>query len=253
MRFEALKVGELARQTGLSVRALHYYDEIGLLRPSHHTESGHRLYGAADVARLQQIKSLRQFGLSLEEVRDCLENPAFSPLHVIRLHLARLREQIALQRRLCDRLEVLAARLEVAEAVSAEEFLQTIEVISMIEKYYTPEQMKQLEEVGKQVGPEEIRAIEEAWTALIAEVRANRDLDPASPLAQALARRWDELNERTMRGYQAFPDLKQAIHDNYKQGRFEGHPHAPQAADFAFIERVKAARQASGEGGARGS
>jgi hypothetical protein len=78
------------------------------------------------------------------------------------------------------------------------------------------------------------------------EHRANRTLDPASPQAEALAQRWDELSERTMRGYQAFPELKQAIADNYRQGRFEGHAHAPQAADFAFIERVKAARPGSG-------
>jgi hypothetical protein len=44
-----------------------------------------------------------------------------------------------------------------------------------------------------------------------------------------------------MRGYQGLPELKQAIADNYKQGRFEGHEGAPQAADLAFIERVKAA------------
>src|SRR5437660_8555253 len=113
--------------------------------------------------------------------------------------------------------------------------------------------MRQFQDLGKQVGPEEIRAVEEAWTALIAEVRANRDIDPASPQAQALAQRWEELTERTMRGYAAFPELKQAIADNYKQGRFEGHPYAPQAADFAFIERVKAARQPSGESGAGGS
>jgi hypothetical protein len=56
-----------------------------------------------------------------------------------------------------------------------------------------------------------------------------------------------------MRGYQAFPELKQAIADNYKQGRFEGNARAPQAADFAFIERVKAARQDSGGSGASGS
>ena len=103
------------------------------------------------------------------------------------------------------------------------------------------------------MGPEEVRAVEEAWAALLPEVRANRGLDPASPQAQALARRWDELTERTMRGYQAFPELKQAIADNYKQGKFEGFAGAPQAADFAFIERVKAARQAAGEGGAAGS
>ena len=246
MRHESLKVGELARRTGLTIRTLHHYDEIGLLRPSLHTESGHRLYTAGDVARLQQVVSLRQLGFSLEEVRDCLDGPRFSPLEVIRFHVGLLREQIELQRKLCERLEALASLLGTAGEVSADEFLQTIEVMTMIEKLYTPEQMKQFQEVGQRVGPEEIRAVEEAWTALMAEVRAHRDLDPASPQARDLARRWDELSERTMRGYQEFPELRQAIADNYQQGKFEGHAHAPQAADFAFIERVKAARPAGG-------
>src|SRR5215471_13396340 len=109
MRFEALKVGELARRTGLTVRTLHHYDEIGLLRPSLHTEAGHRLYTADDVARLQQVLSLRQLGFSLEEVRDCLDRPSFSPLAVISLHVARLRERMRLERELCERLEGLAA------------------------------------------------------------------------------------------------------------------------------------------------
>ena len=57
MESDRLKVGELAKRAGTSVRTLHYYDEIGLLSPSHHTASGHRLYDANDVARLQQIHS----------------------------------------------------------------------------------------------------------------------------------------------------------------------------------------------------
>ncbi len=84
MRFEALKVGELAKRTGLTVRTLHHYDEIGLLKPSLKTESGHRLYTAVDVARLQQVLSLRQLGFSLEQVRDCLDRPGFSPREVDR-------------------------------------------------------------------------------------------------------------------------------------------------------------------------
>src|SRR5688572_15681915 len=83
VRGEALKVGELAARTGLTIRTLHHYDEIGLLRPSLRTEAGHRLYTAADVARLQQVLSLRQLGFALEEVRDCLARPAFAPLEVI--------------------------------------------------------------------------------------------------------------------------------------------------------------------------
>src|SRR5436190_12163452 len=109
MHFEALKVGELARRTGLTIRTLHHYDEIGLLKPSLHTEAGHRLYTAGDVARLQQVLSLRQLGFTLEEVRDCLDRPGFSPVEVIRLHVARLREQVELQRKLCERLEAVAA------------------------------------------------------------------------------------------------------------------------------------------------
>jgi hypothetical protein len=83
-----------------------------------------------------------------------------------------------------------------------------------------------------------------AWTSLLADVRANHGLDPASAPAQELARRWDELTERTMRGYQQAPELKEAIAENYKQSKFEGIDRAPQAADFAFIEKVKAARKA---------
>ena len=97
MRSHGLKVGELAKRTGLTVRALHHYDEIGLLRPSLHTGSGHRLYTAADIARLQQVLSLRQLGFALEEIRECLDRPGFSPREVIGLHVARLRQRIAMQ------------------------------------------------------------------------------------------------------------------------------------------------------------
>jgi DNA-binding transcriptional MerR regulator len=248
MTFDALKVGELARRTGLTVRTLHHYDAIGLLRPSLSTGSGHRLYTAADVARLQQVLSLRRLGFSLEEIRGCLDRPGYSPLEVIRLHAARLREQIILQERLCRSLEALARYFDAAGEVPAEEIIRTIEEMTMLENLYTPEQMKQFEEAGKRVGPEEIRAVEEAWGKLLAELRAKADLDPASPEAQALGKRWEELTERTMRGYEGFPQLKQAIADNYKQGRFEGFQGAPQSAEFAFIEKVKAARKTTEQG-----
>ena len=192
MRSPPWKVGELAQHTGLSVRTLHWYDEIGLLIPSHHTATGHRLYSTADVARLQQIKSLRQLGLSLDEVRDCLERADFSPLALIERHLTRLREQMELQQRLCDRLEVIAASLRAAEMVSVEDLLQLIEDMTMIEKYYTPEQLEYLKARKEQVGEERIRQVQEEWPKLMAEVRAEMDkgTDPTSETVKALARRW---------------------------------------------------------------
>src|SRR5437868_9562296 len=172
MRPPPWKVGELARRTGLTVRTLHYYDEIGLLAPSHHTGSGHRLYTAGDVARLQQIKSLRELGFGLEQIRDCLTDPDFAPRRVIALHLARLREQVEHLGRLRRRLEALAAALDRTEAASVEEFLGVIQEMTMIEKYYTPEQLEQLKKRGEAVGAERIREVEAEWPRLIAQVKA---------------------------------------------------------------------------------
>jgi len=186
------KVGELARRTGLSVRTLHYYDEIGLLSPSARTASGHRLYTAGDVARLQQIRSLRQLGLSLGEIRDWLRHPGHSPLGVIRRHLERLREQIEQQRRLGRLLEAIAARYGAAEEVSVAELTTTIEVMTMLEKYYDPQQLERLEERRREAGEERIREVEGEWPRLIAQVRAEMEqgTPPSDPRVQELARRW---------------------------------------------------------------
>jgi DNA-binding transcriptional MerR regulator len=238
------KVGELARQAGLSVRALHHYDAIGLLAPSRHTASGHRLYGAADVARLQQIKSLRQLGFSLEQIRDCLNGPDFSPLRLVESHLAHLREQVALRQRLCARLEALAAHFRAAEEVSAEEFLQTIEAMNMVEKYYTPEQLKYLEERRQAVGEERIREVEAEWPRLMAEVRAamDRGADPAGPEAQELARRWMGLVREFTGGD---PGITQAVKSMWQQEQnIHGMDTAPVRELMEFINRALAAKPA---------
>src|SRR5918997_6654204 len=192
----AWKVGELAQRTGLSVRTLHYYDEIGLLAPSRRSEGGHRLYTAEDVVRLQRIKSFRALGFTLREVRPCLDRPGFPLERVVRLHLARLKESIELQRRLCDRLERVSSRLTSGEAVSSEEFIETVmEVIDMserLDRYYTPEQLEYLEQRRNEVGEERIRQVEAEWAELMEQVRAEMEAgtDPSDERVQALAGRW---------------------------------------------------------------
>ncbi len=192
------KVGEISERTGLTVRTLHHYDEIGLLKPSSHSPAGYRLYTAADLGRLQQILSLRQIGLSLEEIRGWLDGRASSPLEVIRLHVSRLRERIDEQRKLCDRLEALADRFRTAEEVSAEELLQTIEVTTMIEKYYTPDQLDYLakrREEGGAAMQERIEKGPQLWADLFADVRKEMEggTEPSDPKARALAKRWMDL------------------------------------------------------------
>jgi DNA-binding transcriptional MerR regulator len=189
------KVGALAKRTGVSVRALHHYDELGLLSPSHRSASGYRLYTAADVVRLQQIRSLRMLGFSLEQSREFLDRPDLTPDRVLQLHIAHLKEQIELQRTLCDRLERVAGRFRSDERVPTEEFLQILEDTSMFEKYYTPEQMADLKQRGEQLGAEHIQEVESEWPRLMEQVRAEMEkgTDPADERVQQLARRWQEL------------------------------------------------------------
>lgn len=153
----------------MSVRTLHHYEAVGLQRPSSHTEAGHRFYDAEAIARLQQIRSLRQLGLSLVEIRECLGRRDWSLRQVIGLHLARLREQMAAQRRLCERFEALAARLDGGGDVSPDMVLRTLEAMAMFEKYYTPDQLRYLRERADAVGPERIRKAEAEWPALVEE------------------------------------------------------------------------------------
>ena len=68
-----LKVGDLARITGLSIETIRYYESRGLLEPPSRTEAGYRLYGSEEVARLQFIQRAKLLGLTLEEIRELVE------------------------------------------------------------------------------------------------------------------------------------------------------------------------------------
>lgn len=244
MRPAPWKVGELAKRTGISVRTLHYYDEIGLLSPSHHTAAGYRLYTAGDVARLQQILSLRNLGFSLEQARDYLLRPGVSPLGVVQLHLARVSEEIEAQKRLRHRLEALAHHLSAAEPVSVEELFQTIEEITMFEKYYTTEQLETLKQRGEQIGAERIRQVEGEWRELIDQVQAEMDkgTDPASETVQALARRWRGLLEEFTGGD---PGIEQSLGNLWKQEPDAGQRHgfSFDPALFEYVAKANAAAQ----------
>ncbi|MEM7553843.1 MAG: MerR family transcriptional regulator [Cyanobacteria bacterium P01_A01_bin.84] len=157
MQYTAMKVGELAKLTGISVRTLHYYDEIGLLSPSKRTDADYRLYSDTDIVRLQQIMSLRQLGFSLGEIRECLQNLNFSLHRTIELHITRLREQIDLSHKLLNRLETINSHS--TQSVSVEDLIQTIEAITMFEKYYTPEQLETLKERRESFGDEQIEGL----------------------------------------------------------------------------------------------
>ena len=95
-------VKEVSRLTGVSIRALHHYDAIDLLKPARVTESGYRLYGDDEIERLYMILVFRELGLPLQEIRDILNAPDYDRNRVLEQQIQIMQEQSEkLQNRIC--------------------------------------------------------------------------------------------------------------------------------------------------------
>jgi len=198
-----LKVGTLAKRAGLTVRTLHHYDEIGLLSPSGRTRSGHRIYGEADVERLQRILSLRQLGLSLEQIGELLDAPGWTLANVLDRQLEHVRERMRMDRELYERLEGVSRLLHSAGKVSVESLLELMEMMMNAESHFTPDQLEYLKQRKEQLGEERIRAVENEWPDLIARAKKAMEsgVDPSSAEVQSIARRWRELVQEFTGGH----------------------------------------------------
>lgn len=190
-----MKIGELSRRSGLTVRTLRHYHEIGLLVPSFHAPGDHRVYDASQLARLQQILSLRALGLPLEEIGEVLDRSEGSLLETVERHLARLDEELARARKLRARLTHVADSLRASGDIAPEDWIATIQETVMFEKYYSEEQLETLRKRREEVGQGRIDAVQQEWADLFAELgKAQAEgVDPGSARAQELARRADAL------------------------------------------------------------
>lgn len=125
------KIGDLSKTTGLTKRTLRFYNQIGLLSPSGKTESGHRLYNESDLSRLQQILSLKELGLSLEEIKGVLDSNQISPLEIINLQIIRIKEQIKEQQQLLDQLQHVSKLMTKEATVTAKDFTNLLQAMKI--------------------------------------------------------------------------------------------------------------------------
>src|SRR6478735_7795763 len=154
-------IGELAKACGVTVRALHHYDEIGLLSAGQRTASGHRRYTEEDVRRLYRIRALQMLGLPLADIGAALATPAddMASLRVLLerqlLHISRHAEQVqAVQNRIRD----LLSRIDGAAMPAPEQFMSTLEMITVLENHFTPEQRQELADRRAELGRDRIEA-----------------------------------------------------------------------------------------------
>lgn len=126
-----LKINEAARLTGITVRTLHYYDEIGLLKPGIVTDSGYRMYDEENLEMLQQILFFKELDFPLNEIKDMLNNPGFSKTEALQKH----RELLLKKRERLDRLIALTEKTIKGEKKMNFEEFNSKDIEAAKEKY----------------------------------------------------------------------------------------------------------------------
>ncbi len=246
---ELYRAKEFAELAGVTVRALHHYDKLGLLRPKQRSEAGYRLYSMRDFARLEQLVVLKFLGIPLKQIRALLESEAnlvgalqrqLSVLAEKRLQLDRAIRAIGnAQRSLQSRNEPDWKLFQL--------IVQEIEMQKKMEwkgKYFSPEAKLKVVARRNELSAEFQERANKEWMELYADVQASLREDPAGPKGQAFAARWKKLIEDFTGGD---PDilagLKAMMADraNWPAEAQEGSRATPEAEEF-IKKAVRAAK-----------
>lgn len=189
-----MKISDVARLTGITVRTLHYYDEIGLLKPSEVTQAGYRVYNDTDLEVLQQILFFRELDFSLEDIRKIMQNPAYEKKSALRKQ-----KELLLQKR--SRLDSLIAlvdkTLKGEQDMSFRQF-DTAKIEETKKKY--AEEAKQrwgdtsayaeYEKKSRSYSDAQQNMLDGEGAGILSEFGQNRSLAPDSAQAQALVKKW---------------------------------------------------------------
>jgi DNA-binding transcriptional MerR regulator len=249
------RVRAFAQLAGVTVRALHHYDRLALLRPAR-TRAGYRVYGDRDLERLEQIVALKFLGVPLKQIKAVLDRDARALPEVLRAQ----RRALEAKRRQLDRaigaIADAEASLQPGQPAAAAALQRIIEVIEMsdhaedMKKYYSDDAWAELTRRRETMtGTVRETAMEgtRKWQALFADIVAALDAEPAGPAAQALLERWKGLIEEFTGGSQSIQDgLGRAWQDreNWSDAMKKNSDAFGDPRVWAFIRRAGAARRA---------
>lgn len=197
MRF--FKIGELAKLANVSVRSLHHYDEIKLLKPSGRMINKHRVYSENDVMKLQQIISLKSIGLGLGQIGEFLNKqgnknrPSNQLLTLGKILL--LQKEVVAKRieefaKVERTLNFLLWRLQQNENIVSEDLFTLMNEVKLMEQLYTKDQLEKLQK-RLQKYPEEAKMVEKEWPILFGhfEKAMQEGLKVSDPKVQELAKK----------------------------------------------------------------
>jgi DNA-binding transcriptional MerR regulator len=193
MRYTVKQLSDLA---GVTIRTLHYYDEIGLLNPSAHGENGYRYYGDESLLRLQQILFYRELDLPLDQIKKIMESPGFDLLSALASHREQLLKRIAQTERLIATVDDTILHLKGKKEMSKRQFFEAFSDEQQAEyekeamQIYDPATVKAANKKWKNYSPAEKQRIGEEGNAVYEHILLAMPKGASSPEAQAGVERW---------------------------------------------------------------
>jgi DNA-binding transcriptional MerR regulator len=197
---ELFRAKEFADLAGVTVRALHHYDRVGLLRPKQRSSAGYRLYTMRDFARLEQIVVLKFLGIPLKQIRALLESEG-------NLASALQRQQDVLEQKRMQLDRAIRAISNAQRSLQSRNepdwklfqlIVQEIEMQKKMEwkgKYFSPAARMKVAARRNMLSVEFQQKSAKEWADLHGDIQASLGEDPAGPKGQALAARWRKLIE----------------------------------------------------------
>jgi DNA-binding transcriptional MerR regulator len=155
-------VKQLADLAGVSPRTLHYYDQIGLLRPEKVARNGYRFYSDPAMLRLQQILFFKELGFSLEEIREILDRPGFNVRQALQLHKVGLQERLERLKRLIATVDKTILNLEGAYPMKKKQYF---------EAFSEEKQQRYEQEIRQRYGDKAFEGVHD-WNSYSAEQKA---------------------------------------------------------------------------------
>jgi DNA-binding transcriptional MerR regulator len=211
-------IGRLAKASGVTVRTLYYYDEIGLVPASERTASGHRRYTEDDVRRLYRVRALSQLGLSLDEVATVLAAGAEDLTTLRDLLHAQLADLDARARQLAEvRHQVvgLIEQLDGPNLPEPERFLSALELSAPFHAYLSAQQREALARRRAELGADAVEELRSEWLTVAAQL--HRHLKGGTPAEDAevreLAARWRRIGQTFRTGRQQLDEQIEASAD----------------------------------------
>ncbi|HUR90068.1 MAG TPA: MerR family transcriptional regulator [Ramlibacter sp.] len=189
-------IGELAKRCGVTVRALHHYEKLGLLRPSGRTGSGYRRYDDRDVHRLHRILAYRQLGVALKDIGAQLAAEGPSLQSVLAQQLAAARQESERLQRVISLIErLMSAQAGMGDVSLADELMELMNAMQTLEQHFTPGELSTLKSIRDEMSAQardrariELRELLAAFTAA-----QQSGVDVRDAQVCGLARRWQAL------------------------------------------------------------